>query len=56
MEDGIEFNSEELVKPSENQRSIEEEQEEIFNYWNTGGPNGPTGHGDICFSDADEGL
>jgi hypothetical protein len=30
--------------------------EEDFNYWNTGGPLGPTGHGDICFSDADPGL
>jgi hypothetical protein len=25
-------------------------------YWQNGGPNGPTGHGDICMSDADEGL
>jgi hypothetical protein len=26
-------------------------------YWQNGGPNGPTGHGeDICLSDADEGL
>lgn len=22
-----------------------------FNYYNTGGDNGPTGHGDVCFSD-----
>lgn len=25
-------------------------------YWRTGGHNGPTGHGDICMSDADPGL
>ena len=27
-----------------------------FNYRNTGGHNGPTGHGDVCMSDADPGL
>ena len=53
MEDGIEFNSDELA---ENLEQIQREQEEIYNYWNTGGDNGPTGHGDICFSDADPGL
>ncbi len=52
-----EYNSEELqAKQSENQRAIQQEQEEIFNYWNTGGNNGPTGHGEICMSDADPGL
>ena len=27
-----------------------------FNFHNNGGDNGPTGHGDICHSDADSGL
>lgn len=54
MEDGIEFNSEELrAMESEKQR---QQQEAEFQYWQNGGPNGPTGHGDICYSDADNGL
>lgn len=53
MEDGIEFDNAELA---ENQEKIRLEQEEIYNYWNTGGPNGPTGHGEECLSDADPGL
>lgn len=27
-----------------------------FNYWHSGGHHGATGHGDICYSDADSGL
>jgi len=34
----------------------EEQRQQEFNYWQNGGPNGPTGHGDICMSDADECL
>jgi len=35
----------------------EEQREKNFNYWQNGGPNGPTGHGEnICYSDADSGL
>ena len=30
--------------------------EENFRYHQTGGDLGPTGHGDICMSDADNGL
>lgn len=30
--------------------------EENNQYWRNGGHNGPTGHGDICYSDADPGL
>lgn len=36
-------------------RKIEKHQQD-FNYYNTGGNNGPTGHGDTCYSDADSGL
>lgn len=39
------------VKPSDDKQA-----QDNFNYHNTGGDNGPTGHGDICMSDADEGL
>jgi hypothetical protein len=35
----------------------EEKRNEENRYWQNGGPNGPTGHGeDICYSDADSGL
>ena len=34
----------------------EEKREADFAYWQNGGHNGPTGHGDICMSDADNGL
>lgn len=34
----------------------EREQVEEHRYWRTGGHNGPTGHGEICMSDADPGL
>jgi hypothetical protein len=30
--------------------------EELNRYYRLGGPNGPTGHGDDCMSDADTGL
>lgn len=30
--------------------------EENNRYWRNGGHNGPTGHGDICYSDTDPGL
>lgn len=33
-----------------------EKDTEDADYWNNGGPLGPTGHGDICYSDADPGL
>jgi len=35
---------------------ISQEKKENDQYWRNGGHNGPTGHGDICFSDADPGL
>ena len=40
------------------ERDPEEERKvvERFNYYRNGGHLGPTGHGDICMSDADPGL
>lgn len=35
---------------------VEIEVEKNFHYHQTGGDLGPTGHGDICMSDADNGL
>lgn len=36
--------------------SVKRRVEENHRYWRNGGHNGPTGHGDICYSDADQGL
>ena len=37
--------------PIEEQKMLER-----YNYYRNGGHLGPTGHGDICYSDADPGL
>jgi hypothetical protein len=44
---------EDVIRELKDDQVIEKES---LNYWQNGGPNGPTGHGDICHSDADPGL
>ena len=46
----------EKIASEERNEETEREIQERFNYYRNGGHLGPTGHGDICYSDADPGL
>lgn len=51
MEDKIK-NAESILNKEWNQKNLEREAKELYLH----GPNGPTGHGDECHSDADPGF
>jgi len=55
--EGLSVEDQQTIKDAIEQAHASEKQREADNlYWRTGGHNGPTGHGDICMSDADPGL